>query len=145
MKIKKFILLLICILIIITLVGCSKPKAPEGFTQEFYDDIIKTCNDLYKEVKNIKKEDVIGKTTIKFNSFVEFAEKYYESRENGILTVTEEIATDLLVGVVLYIQTDLKFYYTDNWDFPTNSTLEKIEKLSDVLEVETKLNELGIK
>ena len=141
---KRLILLLILALTMGISVGCSNPKTPEGFTQEFYDDVIKTCNDLTKEVKNIKKEDVIGETLVKFNSYTEFLEKYHDVEKNGDLSIAENTAFDLLTGIVFEVREDLQSYYEkDHYSFPGERTLKEIEKLSNILEIETKLNELS--
>ena len=145
---KRVILLLVAVLIVGILVGCSnKQKTPEGISEEFYNNIIKTSNDLYKEVKNIKKEDVVDETLVKFNSYTEFLEKYHDAEKNGSLSSAENTAFDVLTSIVFEIREDLQLYYEDEdyYSFPSDRTLKEIEKLSDILEVETKLSDLNLK
>lgn len=115
-------------------------------SQEFYKDIVKTTTDLTKEVKNIKKEDVISSTIVRFDSFAEFAERYYEKHNDGELTITEETAIDLLTNVVVNVGTDLKLHYSNSsHPFPSDGTVEIVDTLSDLLGIEIKISDLNIK
>lgn len=141
---KKMILTLVLILCMsIVFTGCKK-KAPEGFRQEFYDDIVKTSNDFIDEVKNMNKEEALKDTLIHFDSFVKFCEKYYDDYDNGRLSITEETAYSALTSVVLYVGTELQLYYEKGYQLFSKDTLDEIEKLSNILEVKIELDDLNI-
>ena len=143
---NKKLLLLVLMLILclsVTFIGCKK-KAPEGFRQEFYDDIVKTSNDFIDEVKNINKEEALKDTLIHFDSFAKFCEKYYNDYDNGKLSITEEIAFNALTSVVLYVGTDLQLYYKEGYQLFSKMTLDEIEKLSNILGIEIKIDDINI-
>lgn len=61
---KRFILLLVVILFVGVLSGCSSPpKAPEGVDQEFYEDMVKSLKKLeqYKGDRDKNGLDVVEK------------------------------------------------------------------------------------
>ena len=132
---RKLILLLVLVLIVTILSGC-KNKAPEGINQEFYKNIVNTSNEIMKEIPNIKKEDVINNTTVKFQSYSEFCDKYYSDYESGSLTIAEEKAFKALISTVLYVNTDLRLHYEKGEEFPSKNTVDKIEKLAELLEID---------
>lgn len=132
---KKLILMFILVLVIGVLSGCSK-EIPEGFTKEFYKDIVETSNQIIKDIPNIRKEDVVNNTIIKFQSYSDFCDKYYSDYENGNLTITEEKAFKTLIGAVLGINTDFSLYYEKGDSFPSDSTLGKIKELTKILEID---------
>jgi hypothetical protein len=65
MKRKKLILLLVFALIISILSGCSEaPKAPEGVSQEFYDDMLDVLKKLEKTKDKESTNEENGKDII---------------------------------------------------------------------------------
>lgn len=140
---KKIVLLLVLLLFLILIVsiftGCQA-KVPEGFSKEFYKDIVSTSSDIMKDIPNIKKEDVVNNTIIKFQSYSDFCDKYYSDYENEKLSTIEEKAYKALIGAVVNINTDLKIHYDNENVFLSKSTIEKIEKLTKLLEIEIDYN-----
>lgn len=139
---KKIVLLILMLCMCVVFVGCKK-KAPEGFRQEFYSDIVKTSNDFIDEVKNMNKEEALKDTLIHFDSFAKFCEKYNDDYDNGKLSITEETAFNALTSVVLYVGTDLQLYYKEGYQLFSKMTLDEIEELSNLLGTNINLGELN--
>lgn len=134
-KVKKsWVLILVLIIVLTVFTGCQK-EVPEGFGSEFYNDIVATIKETMKEIPNIKKEDVARSVVIAPQPYSDFCDEYYDKAENGELTITEEKTFDALSGLIFDINTDLILYYEDGYDIPSDRTLEKIEELENLLEI----------
>lgn len=136
---KKLILLFVVLILASSLIGCQS-NIPEGFSKGFYNDIVSTSKSILKDIPNIRKEDVVNNTIIKFQSYSDFCDKYYNDYEKGNLTIAEEKAFKSLIGAVLNINTDLKLHYENGDAFPSKNTTEKIEELANLLEIEINYN-----
>lgn len=138
---KKLILMLALILIVGVLGGCNK-KAPEGFTQEFYDDIVFTTKDVIKTIKNVTIDDMENDTIINSDSYLKFCEKYYD---NNSLTVTEQNAFSSLSKIIIYCEINFKYYHKHG-EMPSNKDLEEeIDKFSDLIDFEIKSSDIIFK
>lgn len=112
---RILILLLILVLIIGILMGCSKtPKAPEGVGQDFYDDMLDCSEDLIKVVKNAKTTFIADSDILKSDGYNKI-KTYIESEEKLTLLERNILSTieELYFKVAMYhdgsaIESDIK-------------------------------------
>ena len=125
---RILVLLLILILTMAILVGCGdSKKAPEGVSQDFYDDMV----GILKEMEKAKRDDIIDIDDGKIDIYKE---------ERVFLTLKEE---DILDNV-----SDLQFWawlYDDDGDDKIQDKLRvarSVENISRLMEVDINLKKI---
>lgn len=121
---KKLILMIIFILTIGILVGCSsQPKAPEGVNQEFYDDMVECLKKLAKH----KNDDE--------NNGIDVVEHYLEYE--SFLNTTKEVKIVKAMDD-LYFWVDLYYYSAPEYSIVKS----KVQDVAELMEIEIDIDKL---
>lgn len=130
---KKLILLIILVLIMGISVGCSKtPKAPEGVSQEFYDDMIFILNDLSKTITNTKVKDSLLDVFLNSEGIKKVGE-YKRSVDE--LSLKESSIIENISNLYVY----LEMYY--NGISEEDVIEDSVNAISDLLEINIDLKD----
>lgn len=129
---KRVVLLVLILCISIVFVGCKK-KAPEGVSQDFYDDMVKYSDELIKIVKNAKT------TTLTESDILE--NEYYE----GVVGYTDNIEDlTLLERQILESIEKLYFYAAMQCDGArlNEEITEEAKTFSKLMEIDFDVDDL---
>lgn len=133
---KKIILMLFLVLIMGISVGCRKTQnAPEGVSQEFYDDMVNISEKLIKTVKNAKNTSIENSDILKDDGYGKIVQ-YIEDSDLTLIEYTiANTLEDIYFKVAMYhdgipLEEDIKelvqsFSELMNMEFEANKILLK--------------------
>lgn len=131
---KVFLMILVlCISMIFT--GCKK-KAPEGISQEFYDDMIFALEDLMNELNAITKEDDTLKAIAEIKGY-DVLHNYTYTNKFDTLTLKEQSILDDMRK----LYTCVAMYYQDSV-IEREDIEEYINSLTNALEIEIDIDKI---
>lgn len=135
---RRLILLIILVLIMGISVGCSKtPKAPEGVSQEFYDDMIFISKDMIKTVRNMKDPDPSNGDLKQSEGRDRLLDYKYELIDS--LTLTEKTIVEELYEIYFLLSLHTNEIYKDE------EITEAVETFSNLMEIEFDVDKILLK